>query len=165
MSSADSSVVRDGLIHIAPTSASMAQDGSGSAESYDRDLLLNALNAPTGQKSLPTTLLYDERGLELYDDITTHAGEHYYLFPAEEHILKTHAADVVRVMCAGDREGGLGASDASAASPESSVILELGAGYVPVFHSPVCSYEREPCAERGVLGHIFLLSSFPILDP
>lgn len=126
--SAESSVVRDGLIHIPPTSASTAQDGSGSADSYDRDVLLKALDAPTGDKSLPTTLLYDERGLELYDDITTHAGEHYYLFPAEEHILKTHAEDVIRIMCSGDREGGLGHSQSSQAPPQSSVILELGAG-------------------------------------
>ncbi|KAF8573928.1 hypothetical protein K439DRAFT_1624720 [Ramaria rubella] len=42
--------------------------------------MLSGLNQPTGKKSLPTLLLYDERGLRLYDAITTDAHE-YYLFP------------------------------------------------------------------------------------
>nr|QBB19872.1 methyltransferase and sulfoxide synthase [Flammulina velutipes] len=60
-------------------------------------------------------LLYDEQGLRLYDAITTEAPE-YYLFGAEEEILKTRADDIVRVMHAG---AGLSAGE---------VVLELGSG-------------------------------------
>lgn len=128
----DSSVVRDGLIYIPPTVASTTRDGSGSPDSYDRSRLLNVLDAPTNKKALPTTLLYDERGLELYDDITTHAGDHYYLFPAEEHILKTRAKDVIDVMCAGDEAWKKSVSqvDGVSGTLPPPVMLELGAGYV-----------------------------------
>lgn len=60
-------------------------------------------------------LLYDERGLRLYDDITTAAPE-YYLFGAEEQILKKHSDDIVQCM----HSRGLKQSD--------EVVLELGAG-------------------------------------
>lgn len=59
--------------------------------------ILDGLQRPAGQKNLPTMLLYDERGLRLYDDITTMAPE-YYLFGAEEDILKNHAMDIVMAM-------------------------------------------------------------------
>ncbi|KAH7876131.1 DUF323 domain-containing protein [Lentinula edodes] len=59
--------------------------------------ILDGLQRPAGQKNLPTMLLYDERGLRLYDDITTMAPE-YYLFGAEEDILKKHATDIVMAM-------------------------------------------------------------------
>ncbi|KAJ7213917.1 DUF323 domain-containing protein [Mycena pura] len=63
------------------------------------------LRAPAGAlKHLPTMLLYDERGLRLYDDITTHAPE-YYLFGAEEEILKKKADEIVAAMHLGT--GGL----------------------------------------------------------
>jgi len=108
------------LIHIPPTSASTA---AGDAEDL-RTSILRSLDAPSGRKSLPTTILYNERGLELYDDITTRAGEHYYLFPAEEYILKTHSADVINTMCFHDHgaEGSLRRT--------SGVLVELGSGYV-----------------------------------
>ncbi|KAJ7149046.1 hypothetical protein C8R43DRAFT_1193699 [Mycena crocata] len=67
-------------------------------------------------KHLPTMLLYDERGLRLYDDITTHAPE-YYLFGAEEEILKHKADEIVAAMHGGT--GGLFTNE---------VVLELGAG-------------------------------------
>ncbi len=78
----------------------------------------DGLSRPTGQKELPTILLYNERGLRLYDDITIGAPE-YYLFGAEEQILKEHADDIVRVMHGSTNE---------VVSEE--VVLELGAGYV-----------------------------------
>ena len=62
-----------------------------------RDQIISGLSQSVGCKSLPTLLLYDERGLRLYDAITTDAPE-YYLFPAEEQILKTHGADIARTM-------------------------------------------------------------------
>ncbi|KAF5380666.1 hypothetical protein D9757_007044 [Collybiopsis confluens] len=59
--------------------------------------ILEGLERPRGEKNLPTMLLYDERGLRLYDDITTKAPT-YYLFGAEEEILKSHAFDIVVAM-------------------------------------------------------------------
>ena len=59
--------------------------------------ILTGLNQPTNKKTLPTLLLYNERGLRLYDDITTEARE-YYLFAAEEEILKRHADEIVQTM-------------------------------------------------------------------
>ena len=78
----------------------------------------DGLTKPAGEKHLPTMLLYDERGLRLYDTITTDAKE-YYLFGAEEEILKQHSDAIVRAMHGGrDVVGG------------DEVVLELGAGYV-----------------------------------
>lgn len=91
-----------------------------SASNGEPDLRMDivaGLSNPTRLKSLPTMLLYDERGLRLYDDITTKAPE-YYLFPAEEEILKNHASDIVRVMHAQD-DGRLKSDEA---------VVELGAG-------------------------------------
>ncbi|TRM57888.1 histidine-specific methyltransferase [Schizophyllum amplum] len=78
--------------------------------------VLDGLTKPAGQKQLPTMLLYDERGLRLYDTITTDAKE-YYLFGAEEEILKGHSDEIVRAM-----HGGRDAVDGD------EVVLELGAG-------------------------------------
>jgi L-histidine Nalpha-methyltransferase / hercynylcysteine S-oxide synthase len=78
--------------------------------------IITGLLRPVGQKCLPTMLLYDERGLKLYDDITTKAPE-YYLFGAEEEILKNHADNIVHAMHHGGEE-----------ISEDEVILELGAG-------------------------------------
>jgi uncharacterized SAM-dependent methyltransferase len=77
--------------------------------------IIEGLKRPASEKRLPTMLLYDERGLRLYDDITTKAPE-YYLFGAETEILRNHAYEIVRVMHHGD-EVSVG-----------EVVLELGAG-------------------------------------
>lgn len=42
-----------------------------------RQAVLDGLAKPAGQRTLPTLLLYDEHGLRLYDNITTHAQEYY----------------------------------------------------------------------------------------
>ncbi|KXN81793.1 hypothetical protein AN958_03719 [Leucoagaricus sp. SymC.cos] len=90
---------------------------SASSPSADIVQLVDAgLSRPAGEKTLPTILLYDERGLRLYDNITTGAPE-YYLFNAEEQILKDHVDDIVKVMHS---------TTGSAAADE--VVLELGAG-------------------------------------
>ncbi|TFK70933.1 hypothetical protein BDN72DRAFT_495551 [Pluteus cervinus] len=78
--------------------------------------IMQGLTRPAGKKHLPTMLLYDERGLRLYDDITTEVPE-YYLFGAEEEILKNHASDIVRAMHHGE----------DIPSPD-EVVVELGAG-------------------------------------
>lgn len=77
--------------------------------------ILDGLSCPVGEKHLPTMLLYDESGLRLYDDITTEAPE-YYLFGAEEEILKNHADAIVRAM------------HPYPDVPTDETILELGAG-------------------------------------
>ncbi|TFY55644.1 hypothetical protein EVG20_g9242 [Dentipellis fragilis] len=86
-------------------------------ESLNGDKVLEGLARPEGQKTLPTLLLYDECGLQLYDDITT-SVEEYYLFRAEEAILKTHADDIVQAIH-GENRGQIA---------EGEVVLELGAG-------------------------------------
>ncbi|KAF9220882.1 DUF323 domain-containing protein [Gyrodon lividus] len=78
--------------------------------------IVKGLEAPLNAKTLPTLLLYDERGLRLYDKITTDAPE-YYLFGAEEEILRRHACEIVRVMHG--RTGGILPAE---------VVLEFGAG-------------------------------------
>lgn len=93
--------------------------GSSESGSSDADLqaqVIRGLTAPTNEKTLPTVILYDERGLRLYDNITTKAPE-YYLFCAEEQILRDYADQVVAVMHQHTRGVVLG-----------EVVLELGAG-------------------------------------
>lgn len=85
-------------------------------ESAISQQIVDGLMRPAGEKYMPTMLLYDERGLRLYDDITTEASE-YYLFGAEEEILKNKADEIVRAMHHGDRE-----------VSTDEVVLELGAG-------------------------------------
>jgi len=80
------------------------------------DQIIAGLSEPFGRKRIPTVLLYDERGLRLYDDITTEVPEYYYLFRAEEEILKTNADDIVQTMLHG----------ADVTTDE--IVLELGAG-------------------------------------
>ncbi|KAI0661991.1 hypothetical protein C8Q70DRAFT_1051496 [Cubamyces menziesii] len=87
------------------------------ADQSIRDQVVAGLSQPIGQKWLPTMLLYDERGLRIYDEITTGAPE-YYLFPAEEEILKNKADDIVKVMHAGVPNRG----------QVEEVVVELGAG-------------------------------------
>lgn len=91
------------------------------------ELVDEGLSRPVRQKTIPTILLYDERGLRLYDTITTGAPE-YYLFGAEEQILKDHVDDIVKVM-----------HGATGGVVEDEVVLELGAGYVPLSSRPVSS--------------------------
>ena len=88
---------------------------SSNGEVDIRDEVVQGLARPAGQKILPTILLYDEEGLRIYDEITTRADD-YYLFPAEENLLKRHADDIV--------QGMYGTKDQST----ESVVLELGAG-------------------------------------
>ncbi|KAG9315838.1 histidine-specific methyltransferase [Chiua virens] len=97
------------------------QNGSDKHQVDLTNIIVEGLEAPFSAKSLPTILLYDERGLRLYDKITTDAPE-YYLFGAEEEILYNHASDIVRIMQSRSLAG-------SAGIP-SQVLLELGAGAI-----------------------------------
>jgi L-histidine Nalpha-methyltransferase / hercynylcysteine S-oxide synthase len=80
-----------------------------------RDEITKGLSRPAGQKILPQLLLYDNEGLRIFDEITTDVDD-YYIFPAEENLLKRHANDIVRVMHGKEDQ------------PMESVVLELGAG-------------------------------------
>ncbi len=65
------------------------------------------------EKRLPTLLLYDERGLKIFEDITY--LDEYYLTNAEIEVLTTHATEIAQSL----REG--------------SMIVELGSGYELAF--------------------------------
>lgn len=56
------------------------------------DTILKSLNQPKSQKSIPTFLLYDEMGLQLFDKITR--LDEYYLTNAERTILQDHAHEL-----------------------------------------------------------------------
>ncbi|KAG1742298.1 uncharacterized protein EDB91DRAFT_1279204 [Suillus paluster] len=100
----------DVRFHDKPSPDSTGSDASIQAQ------IIRGLMAPADEKTLPTVILYDERGLRLYDNITTKAPE-YYLFGAEEQILQDHAGQIVDVMH--QHTGGVISGE---------VILELGAG-------------------------------------
>ena len=65
--------------------------------------------ADGGEKRMPTMLLYDEKGLKLFEEITY--LEEYYLTNAEIEVLERYADKIV-----GKIEGG-------------SQLIELGSGY------------------------------------
>ena len=87
---------------------------ASNGEVNTRDEIIKGLSRPAGQKILPQILLYDDEGLRIYDEITTCVD--YYLFPAEETLLKRYANDIVQVMHGKEDQ------------PMESVVLELGAG-------------------------------------
>lgn len=60
-------------------------------------------------RTLPTVVLYDEKGLKLFEDITY--LDEYYLTNAEIEVLNRYAADIARMISPGSR------------------IIELGSGY------------------------------------
>ena len=60
------------------------------------------LNPANGQeKRMPTLLLYDEKGLKLYEKITY--LEEYYLANAEIETLNTHAEAIARLIQPGSQ--------------------------------------------------------------
>lgn len=60
------------------------------------ETILNSLNQPKRQKSIPTFLLYDELGLQLFDEITR--LDEYYLTNAERTILQHHADELANIV-------------------------------------------------------------------
>lgn len=98
--------------------------GSGDADNDVPAAILSGLSKPTHQRTLPTLLLYTETGLRIYDELTTKVTE-YYLFGAEEEILKEHGDEIIQAMHPrGCFEG--------------ESVVELGAGQVitPMISSP-----------------------------
>lgn len=63
-----------------------------------------------GEKRMPTMLLYDAKGLQLFEDITY--LEEYYLTNAEIEVLENYSSEIAKLVPAG------------------SLLLELGSGYV-----------------------------------
>ena len=82
-----------------------------------RQDVLAGLARPAGTRTLPTVLLYDERGLQLYDAMTSYAPE-YYLFAAETSILQRHADEIVHAM----------RNHTANAESEGQDLVELGSG-------------------------------------
>ncbi|KAK4191955.1 hypothetical protein QBC35DRAFT_470231 [Podospora australis] len=70
--------------------------------------ILSQFSAKDGPRRLPTLLLYDERGLQLFEKITY--LEEYYLTNDEIEVLKSSAADIVKGI------------------PSGAMIIELGSG-------------------------------------
>ena len=113
------SPVNANTVHIVDIHARGEPVPGGSSSSL-RDQILSGLAQPVGHKTLPSLLPYDERGLHLYDELTTRATE-YYLFPAEEEILKNSADEIVR------RIMHLGVADPDGTNPMDAFVVELGA--------------------------------------
>ena len=89
---------------------------SGDVDNGVPAAIISGLSRPTHQRTLPTLLLYTETGLRIYDELTTKATE-YYLFGAEEDILKKHGNEIIRAMH-------------SRGCIEGESVVELGAGQV-----------------------------------
>lgn len=62
-----------------------------------------------GEKTLPTLLLYDERGLKLFEDITY--LDQYYLTGQEIYVLEKYADRIAERI------------------PDNAMVIELGSGY------------------------------------
>jgi len=71
-------------------------------------IIRDGLDRPCGQKEINTLVLYDDRGLQLFDQVT-YVPE-YYLTEAEIDILKKKSAEIVDCI------------------PDGAVIIELGSG-------------------------------------
>ncbi|KAK0641576.1 C-type lectin protein [Cercophora newfieldiana] len=70
--------------------------------------VLSLFRAKDAPRTLPTLLLYDERGLQLFEEITY--LEEYYLTNDEIEVLESFAADIVKSI------------------PSGSMVIELGSG-------------------------------------
>jgi hypothetical protein len=73
------------------------------------DTILESLDKPLNHKSIPTYILYDKKGLQLFDQITQ-LDDEYYLTGAELDILIERSDEMVNRL------------------KDGSVIFELGAG-------------------------------------
>ncbi|KAG8897200.1 hypothetical protein FRB99_008375, partial [Tulasnella sp. 403] len=104
-----------------------------------RTQILAGLYKPPHSRTLPTLLLYDERGLLIYEQLTLHAPE-YYLFPAEEQILADHAPDIVRAAKADSGEGVLVELGAGSLRKTSHILLALAAAHEARDKAPITYY-------------------------
>ncbi|KIH91752.1 N-methyltransferase [Sporothrix brasiliensis 5110] len=79
-----------------------------SVEMNLRDEIVSQFCAKNGPRTMPTLLLYDEAGLQLFEDITY--LEEYYLTNNEINVLTAAAAEIAELI------------------PQDSMIIELGSG-------------------------------------
>ncbi|XP_037049532.1 ergothioneine biosynthesis protein 1-like [Bradysia coprophila] len=82
----------DGFTEIKPCTANGSRKEDAVSSSDLKEMILKSLNQPKRQKSIATFLLYDELGLQLFDEITR--LEEYYLTNAERTILQDHADEL-----------------------------------------------------------------------
>ena len=86
------------------------------------DDLQHGLRPPNGgEKKMPTMLLYDEKGLKLFEDITY--LEEYYLTNAEIDVLKRYADQIAERVQVG------------------SQVIELGSGYAFVLDNDTIDHD------------------------
>lgn len=78
------------------------------------------------EKRMPTMLLYDAAGLQLFEDITY--LEEYYLTNAEIEVLENYSGEIAKLVPAG------------------SILLELGSGYVLISLRRNSSHNSPPIA-------------------
>ncbi|KAI9485402.1 MAG: hypothetical protein EXX96DRAFT_544974 [Benjaminiella poitrasii] len=90
-----------------PQSSDISEDAFNGSDLVDT--ILDSLDKPSNHKSIPTFILYDKKGLQLFDQITQ-LDDEYYLTGAEHDILLTYSNEIV------DR------------LQDGSVIFELGSG-------------------------------------
>ncbi|KAL8980529.1 MAG: hypothetical protein Q9205_004413 [Flavoplaca limonia] len=98
---------------LLPAAANMPQDIADIRQGQYRVSLLDEMRTALrpqdgGEKRMPTLLLYDERGLQLFEDITY--LDEYYLTSAEIDVLENCVATIVDSI------------------PDNCLILELGSG-------------------------------------
>lgn len=74
-----------------------------------RKQIFDGLSKPAGEKSISTMMLYDDKGLQLFDKITD-LKDYYYLTASEQEILENKAEEIVAYVNDG------------------AVLVELGAG-------------------------------------
>jgi L-histidine Nalpha-methyltransferase / hercynylcysteine S-oxide synthase len=88
----------------------MIKDIRGSTKDTNTtEQLIHEIVSKAKKHQLPTMILYDQKGLEIFDKITYH--EDYYLTNSEIDILETYSEDIVRDFVS-----------------EGDVLIELGAG-------------------------------------
>ncbi|KAJ9066057.1 hypothetical protein DSO57_1013499 [Entomophthora muscae] len=80
----------------------------GFAELNLKKLILDGISGGSGEKNIPTLVLYDDRGLQLFDQITY--LDEYYLTGAEIDILQLQSAQIIENI------------------PDGAAIVELGSG-------------------------------------
>lgn len=90
-----------------PRSSGHSEDAFNSSDLVDT--ILESLDKPLNHKSIPTYILYDKKGLQLFDQITQ-LDDEYYLTGAELDILIKRSDEMVNRLQNG------------------SVLFELGAG-------------------------------------
>jgi EasF-like predicted methyltransferase len=109
------SVKRDGLAILGAAKAKLGMATMdiidircGHAELNLQKEVERMMNPINGPKELPTLLLYDEKGLQLFEDITY--LDEYYLTNCEIDVLRRYATDMASKI------------------PDGAVVVELGSG-------------------------------------